>query len=112
MIVENTNVKLTFSIPIDKPDKNGTIYTKEAISNALNNLQTNLPIICEYMENEERIIGITTGTSHIVTWDFDNQTCNVTIDGVIFQGGIETVLNKIKGRKIIDFRISGFGLTR
>ena len=37
MRVENTNIKLTIPIPVDRPDKNGAIHTKEAIENALSN---------------------------------------------------------------------------
>ena len=42
---ELTEVKFTISIPFDKPNKNGTIFTKEAIENAINNFPTNTPII-------------------------------------------------------------------
>lgn len=112
MIAENTKVKFTISIPIDKPNRNGTIYTEEAVMKALNNLQTNLPIIYEDIETEERVIGMTTGTSHIVNLDNDNQVYKVTLEGVVYHGGIETVVNKIKDGKITDFRISGFGLTK
>lgn len=111
MITENTNVKLTFSIPVDRPDKNGVVYTKEAVSNALNNLRTNIPIVYGDIETCERAIGVTTGTSHIVTWDSDNQVCKLTIDGIIFHSGAEIIVNEIKDGKVTDFVISGFGLT-
>lgn len=113
MRVENTKVKFTIPIPINKPDCNGAIYTEEAVKNALNNLQTNLPIL--YKENAEtdaKVIGMTTGTSHIVTWDFENQICKMTVDGVLFYGGTGIVVNDMaKDGEITDFRIVSIGLT-
>ena len=49
MRTENIEVKLTIPIPVDRPDKNGVMYTKEAIEKAINNFPTNLPII--YKDN-------------------------------------------------------------
>lgn len=112
MRTENMNVKLTIPIQIEKPDKNGNVYTKEAIENAFNNLHTNLPIFYRDNENEEKVIGVTTGTSHIVTWDFENQVCKVTIDGVVFYGGTECIVNEIKEGKVTDFRVTGVGLSK
>lgn len=113
MRVENTKVKFTIPIPVGKPDCNGVVYTKEAIENALNNLQTNLPILYkESNETDEKVIGVTTGTSHIVTWDSDNQVCKVTIDGIVFYSGAEIIVNEItKDGEITDFRIASIGLT-
>lgn len=112
MRVENTKIKLTIPIPVDKPDANGIIYTEEAIENALNNLRKNLPIVYkENAETDEKVIGSTTGDSHIVIWDFDNQICKVTVDGVIFHSGAEIIVNEIEDGKISDFRITSIGLT-
>lgn len=113
MRVENTKIKLTIPIPIDKPDANGIIYTEEAVENALNNLRKNLPIVYkENAETDEVVIGSTTGGSHIVTWDSDNQVCKLTVDGVIFYSGAEIIVNEMtKDGKITDFRIASIGLT-
>ena len=113
MRVENTKVKLTIPIPINKPDCNGVVYTKEAIENAVNNLNTNLPII--YMDNEKEIDGMvigTTGTSHIVTWDDENQICKVTIDGIIFYSGAGLIVDGFEDGKVTDFRITSIGLSK
>ena len=52
---ENIKVKVTIPIPFGKPDKNGVMYTEEAVSNAVNNLHKNLPII--YRDNDKEIDG-------------------------------------------------------
>ena len=112
MRVENTKVKLTIPIPFDKPDKNGVMHTKEAVENAVNNLRKNIPIIYGDSETDKSIIGTTTGDSHIVTWDFENQICKMTVDGVIFYSGAELIVNEMKDNKITDFEIISVGLSK
>jgi hypothetical protein len=111
MRVENTKVKFTIPIPVDKPDCNGVIYTEEAVENALNNLQTNLPIVYKDNECDAKVIGATTGSSHIVTFDSDNQVCKLTVDGIVFYSGADIIVNEIEDGKITDFRIASIGLT-
>lgn len=111
MRTENIEVKFTIPIPIDKPDLNGVIYTKEAIEKAINNFPTNLPIM--YMDNEEtdgKIIGFT-GDHHIVTYDSENQVCKVEVDGRIFYGGTGCIVNEIQDGKVKDFRITTIGIS-
>lgn len=110
MRTENIKVKITIPIPYDKPDKNGNIYTKEAVEKAVNNLRKNLPIIFRD-ESEEKVIGATTGDSHIATWDFENQVCKLTADGEVFFGGTECTVD-IKDGIITDFTITGIGLSK
>ena len=114
MRTENIKVKITIPIPYDKPDKNGNIYTEEAVEKAVSNLHKNLPII--YRDNESVIdgvvIGATTGNSHLVSWDFENQICNLTIDGTIFNGGAEVEVNETKDGKVTDFKIVSIGISK
>lgn len=111
MRTEDIKIKITIPIPFDRPDQNGVIYTKEAVENAVNHLHKNLPIINRDKGNEE-VIGVTTGDSHIATWDFENQVCKVTIEGAVFYGGTECIVNEIKDGKVTDFEIVGIGLSR
>ena len=112
MRVNDTKVKFTIPIPIDKPDKNGVVYTKEAVENAVNNLRTNLPIVYGDGEADKKVIGVTTGNSHIVTWDSENQVCKMTVDGVVFYSGAEIIVNEIENGKITDFDIISIGLSK
>jgi hypothetical protein len=109
---EMIKVKLTMCIPFDKPTRNGTIFTKEAVANAVNNIPLNMPIVCKDSKSEyaTKVIGTTTENSHIVTWDFENQTCKVTVDGVVFHSGAEIIINGVEGDKISDCRIAGIGI--
>ncbi len=114
MRTENMNVKLSIPIPINKPDKNGVIYTEEAIEKAICALNTNLPIM--YRDNEKDIvdnsivIGNTTGSCHMVHWDFENQVCNLVVDGQIYFGGTYCEVNEIQDNVVKDFRITSIGI--
>ena len=110
MRTENIKVTITIPIPYNKPDKNGNIYTKEAVEKAVNNLHKNLPIIFRD-ESEEKVIGTTTGDSHIATWDFENQVCKLTVDGEVLFGGTEC-LYEVEDGKVTDFQIIGIGLSK
>ena len=110
MRTDNIKVTITIPIPYDQPDNNGNIYTKEAVEKAVNNLHKHIPIIFRD-ESEEKVIGTTTGDSHIATWDFENQICNLTINGEVFFGGAEGIVTANNG-KIVDFEIVGFGLSK
>lgn len=108
MRTDNIKVKLTIPIPIGRPDRNGVMYTEEAVENAVNNLHKNLPIV----NDDGVVVGTTTGDTHIVTWDSEKQVCNVIVDGVVFLGDTECVVNKIENGAVTDFSITGFGLSR
>lgn len=106
MRTDNIKVKLTIPIPVEKPDKNGVMYTEKAVENAVNDLMKNLPI----RNDDGVVIGTTTGDTHIATWNSEKQVCNVTVDGVVFYGGTSCIINEIEDGVVTDFRITGFGL--
>jgi hypothetical protein len=98
---EMTKVKLTMHIPFDTPNKNGTMLTKEAVENAVNNIPTNMPIIYRNNKDEynEKVIGATTSNSHIVIWDSENQVCKITVDGIMFHCNPLITINEIDDKK-------------
>ena len=106
MAEELTKVKLTIHLPFDKPNKNGCILTEDAVEDAVNHLQRNLPIIYE----NDKVIGTTTGESHIVTWDDDNQVCKMTVDGVLFDCSPKIVIKENEDGKISNFQIASISL--
>lgn len=110
---EFTEVKFTINIPFDKPNKNGTIFTKEAVENAINNFPMNTPIIYKDSKNKfgDKVIGITTDNPYVVDWDSENQVCKMTIDGLVYHCGAEIVVNEIKDNSISSFEIRSVGVT-
>lgn len=112
MRVENTKIKLTIPIPINKPDCNGVVYTEKAVEKAVNNLKKHIPILYKTSNYDQPVvIGATTSGAHIVTYDFENQICNLTVNGVVFHSGAEIFINEIEDGKVTDFRIASIGLT-
>ena len=105
MRAENIKVTITIPIPYNKPDKNGDIYTKEAVEKAVNNLHKHIPIVFRD-EFEEKVIGTTTDDSLITTWDYENQVYKLTVDGEVFFGGTECIAD-IDNGKIVNFEIVG-----
>ena len=110
MRVKNTKIKLTIPIPINEPDNNGVVYTKEAIEKAINNMNSHLPILYKDNETDEKVIGMT-GESHTAFWDPENQICRLEIDGSIFYSGAEIIVNEIENGKVTDFKFVNIGLT-
>lgn len=104
-------IKITIPIAFDIPNKNGTVFTRESVENAISNFSVNTPIIYKDKESrfQDKVIGIV--TDNVGTWDFENQVCRMAIDGVVFHSGANIVVNKIKDGKITDFRIESIGLT-
>jgi len=103
-------IKITMPIAFDTPNKNGTVFTKEAVENAISNFSINTPIIYKDKESryQDKVIGFV--TDNISTWDYENQVCRMTLDGVVFHSGANIIINKIEDGKISDFRIESIGL--
>lgn len=105
-MTNNIKVKLTIPISYDKLNDNGCVFTKEAVEDAVKNLQTKLPIMFE-----DRVIGATTGKTYITTWDNESQVCNLTIDGIIFSGGFECTV-EVNGNKVTSMKIDGLSIAK
>lgn len=112
MRTENVKVKITIPIPYERPDKNGVMYSKEAVEKAVNNLQMNLPIVYRGNESQVIVIGYTIGKPHIATWNVEKQVCNITTDGVVYYGGTECIVNEMEDGVVKDFSITGIGLSK
>ena len=111
MRTQNSKVKITIDIPFGIPDCNGIIHTKEAVEKCVYTLLKGTPIVFADDENERKVIGTTTGDSHIVSWDSENQICKVTLDGVVFYAGADIIVNEMEDGKITDCEIRSIGLT-
>ena len=102
------NIKVTFKIPIpvDKPDLNGFIYSKEAIRNAYKNIK-NIPI--EIPNNDGEFLPI--GVAQEVELIEDEDSMYVTGVGLIWHGGTEESI-EIKDGKVTSFKVNGIGLAK
>lgn len=112
MRTQSTKIKMTMSIPVDRPDKNGVVFTKSAIENAINKFPPHRPII--FKDNDKCTDGVCIGStvgSPESDWDDETQTCKMTINGLIFYSGAEIIANEIKDGRITDFNFMSIGLT-
>ena len=112
MRLEKTKITLNMHIPIGTPDCNGVIFTKEAIENSLDSFK-HCPIVFNDTESELtlKVLGATTSNTPIVTWDADNQGCNLILDGFLFDSGATIIVHELEGNKITRCEFTSIGLT-
>lgn len=106
--MRSENIKVTFKIPIpvDKPDLNGFIYSKEAIRNAYKNIK-NIPI--EIPNNDGEFLPI--GVAQEVELIEDEDSMYVTGVGLIWHGGTDESV-EIKVGKVTSFKVNGIGIAK
>lgn len=102
------NIKVTFKIPIpvDKPDLNGVIYSKEAIRNAYKNVK-DVPIKMPNNDGEFFPIGVAQEVELIE----DKNGMHITGVGLVWHGGTEESVEMIDG-KVTSFHVSGIGIAK
>lgn len=116
---ELTKITLTFPMRCDRPNRNGTIFTEEAIRNAFASSNPHMPIIMEggTIRDEEfaylndRVIGLTDPTYYF-DYDDENKVCKVTLTGHIFNMVPDIVINEMNDGKITDFEIRSVSILK
>ncbi len=112
-----TKITLTFPMRYDRPNRNGTVFTKEAIENAFGSSPLAMPILINPDESSiftyrnEHCIGMTTPTYYF-DYDEDNKVCEVTIEGRLFNVGPTIRINEMQDGKITDFDIMSIGIVK
>lgn len=113
MRLGNLKVQIALTIPYGRPNKNGVVYTKEAIEKAITSFEGELPII--YRGNNSvkggMAVGNTVGETCSVLWDDEQQVCEVIVNGNAYCGGADIIANEIKDGAVTDFRITSVGLS-
>lgn len=113
MRLENLKVELALIIPFGRPDKNGVVYSREAVEKAVSSFNRELPII--YRDNGEKkdgiVIGNTIGETCSVLWNDEHQVCEVIVNGNVYYGGTECIVNEIKNSIVTDFDIVSVGVS-
>lgn len=102
------NIKVTFKIPIpvDKPDLNGVIYSKEAIRNAYKNVK-NIPIEIPCSDGQFLPIGVAQEVELIE----DKDGIYITGVGLVWYGGTEESVEMVDD-KVTSFHVSGIGISK
>ena len=102
------NIKVTFKIPIpvDKPDLNGVIYSKEAIINAYKNVK-DIPIEIPCSDGQFLPIGVAQEVEFIE----DKDGIYITGVGLVWHGGTEESVEMVDD-KVTSFHVSGIGISK
>lgn len=111
---ENLKIKYSITFPFGRPDKNGVVYSKAAIEKAVASFDGNIPIIYNDNDknNNEVVVGYTVGEPCSILWDDEYQVCEIVVNGVVYYGGTECVVNKIEDGVVTDFDIVSVGLSK
>ena len=88
--MENRNIPITIKLPfpVDKPNANGTIYSRDAVINAIYNFPIGTPIIC-YDNKIPTPIGVIDENTAIITEDNEQGIINCVVKGHLFAGGTQ-----------------------
>lgn len=113
MRTEHGIISYTMNFPVDMPDANGVVYTKEAVLSALKRTPEGLPIM-DYSDGDGagRIIGVTTSRPHDIVFDEDSYGFRFTIDGMLFHAGTcENINSRTADGEINGLTITSIGIT-
>ena len=104
MRCSNIQVSFRIPVPIDKPDGNGTVYTKEAVERAVLGSRQRLPIKT-IKGADSTVIGMTNKL-----W-FSNHNGKYYIEGtgMILNGGTEEIVDA-KDDRVLSMQIVGIGI--
>ena len=106
MRTENIEVTFKIPIPVDKPDLNGVIYSKEAIRNAYKNVK-DIPI--EMPNNDGEFFPI--GATQEVELIEDENGMYITGVGLVWHGGTEESVKMVDG-KVTSFHVCSIGISK
>ena len=115
---ELAEITLTFPVRCDRPNRNGTVFTEEAIKHAFASSNPHMPIVVQGGINREeltyfndRVIGCTDPTYYF-DYDAENKVCKVTLTGHIFNMAPDIVINEMRDGKITDFEIRSVSILK
>ena len=102
------NIKVTFKIPIpiDKPDLNGVIYSREAIRSAYKNVK-DIPIEIPNSNGQFFPIGVAQEVELIE----DKNGMHIIGIGLVWHGGTEESVEIVDG-KVTSFKVNGIVIAK
>ena len=106
MRTENIEVTFKIPIPVDKPDLNGVIYSKEAIRNAYKNVK-DIPI--EIPNNDSEFFPI--GVAQEIELIEDENGMYITGVGLVWHGDTNESA-EIKDGKVTSFKVNSIGIAK
>ena len=112
------HVALTLHYPVGTPNKNGTIFTHDALQDAFEKVKNKqLPIVDYTQDDRGKVIGISTPSAYYKTCDNDsiNYDCVFFDNSSIKNFDMEYMINKFHKEQsgvtvVDDFRIIGMSV--
>lgn len=104
--MRSENLQVTVRMPIASgyPDKNGTVYSKEAIENAIKNFKSGVPFLSSDLET---CIGV------VDNMKLSDNNMEIIIEASIFAGGTCEIIGDGRNGGIVnDFTITAFGVCK
>ena len=105
MRCSNIQVSFKIPVPINNPDGNGTVYTKEVVENSVNNLKCVIPIVMR-----EGIVETVIGFVNKLEFIEENEEYYIQGVGHIKHGGTEKKVN-IQNNTVISMEIVSVCIT-
>ena len=104
------NIEVTFKIPVEfgKADKNGVIYTREAVEKALCTYASR-PILISDDSGNQSIIGVTSNKNAKLL--LEDSKYKIVVDGIINYGGSSENC-EIENKIVKDFTITSVGICK
>lgn len=101
----NKPIEITMKVPfpIEKPDRNGIIYTEDAIKNAVNNFTSSAPLRI-WKDDICTVIG------HVDNIELSD-AFEITAHGVCYFGGTNEMANEIENNIVSSFELLSFGIS-
>lgn len=111
MRTSDIEFSVTLRFPCDRPDENMYCYTRDAIEQALKNINEDLPVSMADSCAEKKVGKLTSG-AYAVHFDEESQSMVCNIDGVFFHGGTSCTVNEQDTEgNITDFTIDSIGIS-
>lgn len=104
MRCSNIQVSFKIPVPINTPDGNGTVYTKEVVENSVNNLKCVIPIVIR-----EGIVETVIGFANKLEFIEENEEYYIQGVGHIRYGGTEEKVN-IQNNIVTSMEIVSVGI--
>ena len=104
MRCSNIQVSFKIPVPINQPNGNGIIYTKEAVENSVNNLKCIVPIVIR-----EGIVETVIGFANKLKFIEEDQEYYLLGNGYIKHGGTEEKLD-IQNNMVTSMEIVSIGI--
>lgn len=111
MLENKAEVKITIPFPVERPNINGMIFTKEAIEEAFNNMSLPAITYSDECRQQDVVIGFVKDKPCTLDYDDERKVCNITLNGELYNCFLSYYINEYDGDTVTDFTIDCVNLS-